>query len=281
MGIFDAVSDLFGGPDTQVNVPGKSPQDIQLQNMQLDALTKQGKMNDLLLPYQLKQLGLDVTMGPDGSISGVTENAAHKQQGDLQNQLMQLSLSQLQSEQANAPQSAEIQKLEGDRTLAALKGELPVDPALTRTLDEQGSTLNEQLRKQLGSGYETSDPGIRSLATFNQRKNETLESARRGDLSLADQLSQARSATQFGQGMSSSQLAQQLRGMNLGMLGTAQNSMSPFINNLNAPQQLGFQQQQLQTNANAASVNSGLALYNQNSDMFSNMAGVGLGKLFK
>lgn len=79
-----------------------------------------------------------------------------------------------------------------DRSLAALKGELPVDAGLTNDLARQEETLREVLRKELGAGYETSTPGMRRLEEFNLRRNQVLDGARRGDLTLAEQLSQAR-----------------------------------------------------------------------------------------
>ena len=83
---------------------------------------------------------------------------------------------------------SQIEKGFLERTQAALSGQLPVNPALLSDLAENERTLRETLRRQLGPGFETSSPGIESLGEFGQRRSELLESARRGDLSLAEQL---------------------------------------------------------------------------------------------
>jgi hypothetical protein len=102
-------------------------------------------------------------------------------------------------------QKQEIQKLQFDRSLAALKGELPVDQGLTNDLGRQEESLREQLRRDLGTGYELSTPGMRRLEEFNLRKNQLLDGARRGDLTLAEQMSQAREG--FNQQMQDTSIA--------------------------------------------------------------------------
>lgn len=238
MGLLDFVGDVFGG-QTSINGYDPNQQEVDLKKLQSDQLKSQNNLQNLLLPYQLKQMGLTGTFGADGALTGVTEGPQTEEQQKtsmLNKSFLDLALSQVQSQAANLPQTQEIQKQLQDRELAALKGELPVDPALTRELGEQGTDLNERLRKQLGTGYETSDPGIRALATFNQRKSETLDHARRGDIGMADQLSQARSASNFSGvngGLTSANLAEQLRGTKLSELAGISGAFSSGINNLN------------------------------------------------
>jgi len=71
---------------------------------------------------------------------------------------------------------------------AALRGELPVNPALLSSLDEQEGALRESLLSNLGTGYETSSPGIEALAKFGEKKQNILEAARRDDMGGAQQL---------------------------------------------------------------------------------------------
>jgi hypothetical protein len=78
------------------------------------------------------------------------------------------------------------------RTRAALAGELPVNPSLIRELDEADATLRERLRGQLGTGWETTTPGREALDKARRTRSELLESARKGDLTLAEQLGLAR-----------------------------------------------------------------------------------------
>jgi hypothetical protein len=82
----------------------------------------------------------------------------------------------------------EAEQLLLDRQLKALRGELPVAPGLLRDLGKQQQVLKEQLRRNLGEGFATSSPGIEALANFNQRRNEVLEAARRGDIQQAGEL---------------------------------------------------------------------------------------------
>lgn len=262
MGLLDAVGDIFGG---QTSVQGYNPSqsEVDLKNLQASQLKSQNNLQNLLLPYQLKQMGLTGSFGADGNLIGVTENAKTDTQNktDLLNKsFLDLALQQVQGESANLPQTQEIQKQLQERELAALKGELPVNPALTRELGENEDVLRESLRKQLGTGFETSDPGIRALATFNQRKNETLESARRGDLTLADQLSQARGASNFnaaGGGFTSADLAEKLRGTKLSELAGIGGAFSSGINNINP-----FLSNSLQDRFGGASLNLKSDMFN-------------------
>lgn len=73
-----------------------------------------------------------------------------------------------------------------ERVLAAQAGDLPVNPALLRQLEESELTLEETLRKQLGPGFETSSPGIERLTAFERFRTEALENARRADLTFAE-----------------------------------------------------------------------------------------------
>ena len=78
------------------------------------------------------------------------------------------------------------------RVQAALAGELPEDPALIAQLGEQEDALHESLRQQLGPGWQTSSPGIEAISKFEEGKYKLLDAARRGDLTLAEQLGQSR-----------------------------------------------------------------------------------------
>jgi hypothetical protein len=75
-----------------------------------------------------------------------------------------------------------------NRQGAALRGELPVNPALMSSLEEQEEELRAALEKNLGPGYETSTPGIEALAEFEQKKQGVMEAARRDDIGFAQGL---------------------------------------------------------------------------------------------
>jgi hypothetical protein len=226
---------IFGG-SVSSNVPGRSPEEQRLYGLQAESLSRSSKLQDLLMPYQLKQMGLTPTMGANGEITGITEGPQAQRMNDLQGKYNDFAATQLESQMKSAPQSAQIQDLYNQRTLAALKGELPVNPALTRELGESERDLRNSLQSQLGTGYATSSPGIEALTKFGQRKSETLEGARRGDLSLSEQMSLGRTSSNFGTGVSSSDLSSRLRGMSLQeMMGLpsgyqgASNAMNPVL----------------------------------------------------
>lgn len=136
---------------------------------QKDIIEQSYKQQQLIAPYLFKQAGLVPTYGENGEITGFTEES-----------------------NAAVTQSKEIQDLLGKRTLAALRGELPVDQGLLNELGKQEEQLQEQLRKNLGPGYATSTPGIQALSEFSKNKSAMLDAARRGDVTLAESLGLAR-----------------------------------------------------------------------------------------
>lgn len=171
------VSDIFGGGDTNINVPGKSPEELALLREQTNILRGQTeqlqralKEQDLLRPLLFSELGIEEQRDEAGALTGYRKAA-------------------LTPEQQKA---AEIESLFQDRSLKALKGELEVDPALERDLSEGERQLRDQMTRQLGPGWETSTPGIEALANFRKRADELRSAARTGQLTLAEQLGGAR-----------------------------------------------------------------------------------------
>lgn len=168
---------------TDVTVPGPTPQEISIQEEQLAILRQQQQIvnasirqQELLAPFLFESAGLIPQIDPDtGEITGFDREVDPLD--DLRQEIEQGFL---------------------ERTQAALAGELPINPALERALEEQGEELNERLRKQLGPGFETSTPGIESLDAFFRSSEELREGARRGDLTLAEQLGLAREGSNQG-----------------------------------------------------------------------------------
>lgn len=135
---------------------------------QSDIVQKQYAQQQLLLPILYKQAGLNVTLDEQGNITGVTEadNPLAQMEQDLQTAFI-------------------------ERTQKALRGEIPLDTGLVSSVDKQEAELRERLRKQLGSGFETSTPGIQALSEFGTQKQSIFDAARRGDLSLGESLNLA------------------------------------------------------------------------------------------
>src|SRR5437660_8541391 len=131
------------GGSPSVKFPTATPEEKALQNEQVslrghrrDILSKQIKEQNLLAPFLYSQVGVKPIVDDKGDIK-----AFEQIPDELQ------------------PLRSEIEKGLLQRSASALKGELPVDPALRRELDTQEATLNESLRKQLGPGYDLGTPG--------------------------------------------------------------------------------------------------------------------------
>ena len=131
--------------------------------------------------------------------------------------------------------------------------------------------LDRTMRRDIGPGWETSTPGIQALANFNQRKTETLDAARRGDLTLATQLGGqgvAQASTRVGDILKSTSLS--LPFFNAGT--TLSQAFSDPIKNL-------FNDRALNVGANVETQKNRTALsQTQNkltADMFSSYFGMG------
>lgn len=275
----------MGGGGTTVRAPQPSPEERALQRQQTELLKQQTtilqanlEQQNLLSPFLYKSVGLEPIYGDNGKITGyrelpaTPEEAAQKQ---LTQQFLERSLASLQREEAAAPQNAEIEGLLRQRSLAALKGELPVDPTVINQLNDTEQNLRAQLFKQLGPGYETSTPGIQALAEFQKRKAEVIAGANRADLTLGEQLGMARqganeqSATDY---LNSQQLSSNLRQSRLGNIfnisqAPAQIGLQGYgqiAQGYNAPIQWYSNQRQQQMNAqiaNAQSDSSGMGAF--------------------
>jgi hypothetical protein len=155
------------------DVPKPSKEEKQLQRAQVELLNQQRQMieqqrqqNLILAPFFAKQEGFDVTVDPStGQITSIREIDTPERRRE-----------------------AEIRGLFQERSLKALKGELPVDPALERSLKEQETELRNRLTQQFGPGYETTTPGIQTLGEFFRSAEELRSGARTGQLTLAEQL---------------------------------------------------------------------------------------------
>ncbi len=109
-----------------------------------------------------------------------------KEIASLQDQLGQISGFERLADQ-NRLLSEDIETQFLKRTQAALAGELPVNPALLRQLEEEKQTFENNLIADFGSldAARNSDPGQRRINQFKSFNTETLENARRGDLTFA------------------------------------------------------------------------------------------------
>jgi hypothetical protein len=175
---------------SKVKYPEISPEERELNRLNLDVVrearltqAEHARIQDLLAPYIYRAAGVTPRM-EGGRIVGFDQapaDALQTQRESLERQLMA-------------------------RSEAAIRGELPLDPGLERGIAEEGRGLNMTLRQQLGPGFETSTPGAQARAEFAKRASELRASARRGELTLAEQLglqrgqmNQAQQARQYQQ----------------------------------------------------------------------------------
>jgi hypothetical protein len=96
-------------------------------------------------------------------------------------------------EQQQGPELTEADRLREEielkslqRNVAALKGDVPLDPGLLRDLDKRDQDLENQLRQQFGDL--TSSPAQEALQRGRDSRSIITDQARRGDLTLAQQL---------------------------------------------------------------------------------------------
>lgn len=153
-------------------VPGPSKEERALQKNQADLLALQRQIIEqqqaqqkVLLPFFAEQEGFDVTLDENGNIASISRTPS-------------------ETEQLRETLDKEL----AQRSLAALRGELPVDPALERSLSRQEETLRERLAKQFGPGFETSSAGIETLGDFEANRESLRSAARTGQLTLSEQL---------------------------------------------------------------------------------------------
>lgn len=178
MTLFNQASSIFkGGPSTNVNFPDRSPEEAELLREQTAILRQQQtqlqeslRQQNLLQPLLFEQLGIQEQRDAEGKVTGY----------------------------ARAGTQAEIDKLLGERTLAALKGDLPVDPAFERSRVQERATLGEIMARNLGPGWETSTPGADALTKFDAETEGLRYGIRTGTLTTNEALSQARTAQTFG-----------------------------------------------------------------------------------
>lgn len=242
---------------TTVSVPGPSDEEKALQAAQAQLLKQQSSIissqveqQKALFPFFAEQAGYKLKYDDKGAITG--------------------------AEKINDPleqQSKDIQSLFNQRTLDALGGKLPVDPALERELATKEQTLRDALFQKLGPGYETSTPGIQTLDEFFKSAEGLRYGARTGQLTLSEQLGLARTESNLGAqgqnlnifrgfGISDPITFAQATGSNAQGYGQAQ---IPFI-----------QQRQMQLQASIANAQNQMSMMSG----FGQLAGTVLGAVF-
>lgn len=86
----------------------------------------------------------------------------------------------------------EIERMQTERSLKALRGELPVSETLKKELELGKNKMNEKLYRQLGPGYDLSTPGQMAKGEYDRMATALKEGEQRDMLTTAESLALAR-----------------------------------------------------------------------------------------
>lgn len=143
-----------------VSAPLPSPEELALQREQLSILQEQRGEQAALRPFQLTALGLTQT---DDGLRRLTD----------EERLAGLTPGERQLEEARG--------LQGERLIAALRGELPIDPAFERSRDEQRQRVLATLAQR---GVGPGDTAFaQTVSQFDAQTEALREAQRRGEIS--------------------------------------------------------------------------------------------------
>lgn len=173
---------LVGGKGEAPAPAAPTPEERRLQSIQAKTAEEQLRIakqqqaeNEALTPVLLQEYGLSRTVHPTtGKIT------YEKTSDDL------------------TGKRKEIEGMQLDRSLKALKGELPVTATLAKELELGERTLSEKLSRQLGPGWETSSAGIQAQAEYRRMATSLREAEQKDQLSTAETLSINRQTNRAG-----------------------------------------------------------------------------------
>lgn len=155
--LLPALRGAGGGPDVPPPDPGITSKQNQLMELQLQNARRSQQLEPLLLRE-----------------AGLRYNEKTGQYEDLDPSL--------------ANNKREIERMQTERSLKALKGELPVSKTLQREFEVGQQQLNEQLNRQLGPGYALSTSGIQKQEAFDRNRIALQEAEQRDMLTTAEAL---------------------------------------------------------------------------------------------
>lgn len=169
----------FGGDDTPSPTAAEQAQTAVLEE-QRALLQEQSRQQALLAPFLFEESGVEPVLNEMNPETGKLQDPSLPEGAIIAFNPIEDPLDPLRED---------IERATLERTQAALEGNLPVSPALERDIEVGETELRSSLLKQLGTGFETSTPGIEALDKFFRSSEEIREAARTGDLTLASQLS--------------------------------------------------------------------------------------------
>ena len=223
------------------SAPAPSREERQLQeankemiDLQRHILERQQEQNKVLLPFFAEQQGYNVTMSKGGRITSISERFDPDKEVKKQ-----------------------IERELDQRSLKALRGELPLDPGMERDLASQRKELENRLSSQFGPGFSTASPAQEALQRYDESANILREGARTGQLTLAEQLGITRQQQrEFTQSSGQDATRQWAVGDQLTLAG----AFGQTANNYLRAQQPYIQNRQMQLQASIANAQSRTSL---------------------
>ena len=223
-----------------------------------------------MLPLLLRQSGYEVITDDAGNRS-IQPIEGYQSFQDKQLELSQSGMDAMlkfmeDNQMSDEAREAlnEVTMLQATRQKKALAGELPISLATQQAEGDARARMEEGLSRQMGSGYETTTPGIQSLGEFTQRWETIKDQERRGEiatgasnlyggLNVGNQLD----STRFGQNLAASQSPFNNAYANVpmgyqGLMGGYASAMQPYQFYSNLGQQAGMFNQQMSAQEDTA-----------------------------
>ena len=144
---------------------------------------------------QMASMGLDAAgnkLDAQGYLDSMSPYEAAAYKDKMASYGLDIAGNKLTEEQLMADMSPmersnyETQKLSNDRYQQALKGELPISPALEQELTNEQKNTQDALSRKLGSGWMLSTPGQKAMASLTTKNNLVREEARRREITAGD-----------------------------------------------------------------------------------------------
>lgn len=139
----------------------------KLTNQALKDAEAAKKRDAIFTPMLLESLGFSGAFDPEGNLTGITK---------MSEEQLVAKMSPLEKQQYNIAQESSA------RQLKALRGELPVDPALERDVQKNKDILTESLSRTLGPNWAATTVGQQAMQSFQETSTRIYEGARRGEI---------------------------------------------------------------------------------------------------
>lgn len=161
-----------------VRYPMPTSEERSLQAAQLASIQRSEEQQKMWDPILQEELGYREIVDPETGAKSLQQ---------IPEEEFYASLSEPEK------QAYDIQKLASERELKALRGELEIDPAVERDIREQNQQLAERMTRQVGTGWESSTPGIEALSKQKETEAIVRDAVRRGEMTSTEALAQSRS----------------------------------------------------------------------------------------